>query len=158
MTLRAFVVFLLILTGSLALAGDKPDNQVIFEVGISKPYGHLGADFDRTRLGLGATTGLEIGFSYLMHLSQTVSVAPMFLFLDYGNYNGYNEEVEDFRVQSSSYRYTVELRVTMPGGDKTLRPFLGLGGGLYRNRVTGFYQDYYKALDQSVNLRVVQTG
>ena len=134
-----------------ALAWDHPPNQVTIEAGVSFPYGQLGADFERTRLGLGATEGLEIGFSYHMNLSETVTIAPTFLFLDYGNYKGFNEEVDEFFIQSSSYRYLVEFRVTRPGSFKTPRLFLGVGAGLFRNRVTGFYQDYVKAVDKSVN-------
>ncbi len=134
-----------------AEAEDKPGSQVVVEAGLAIPYGQLGADFEKTRLGLGASQGLEIGFSYRIFLSETVSIAPTFLFLDYGNYNGFDEEIEDFRVQSSSYRYCAELMVKMPGSDKTPRPFLAVGAGLYRNRVTGFYQDNTKAMDQSVN-------
>ena len=134
-----------------ALAGDKPSSQVIIEVGMAVPYGSLGADFERTRLGLGATNGLEIGFSYRIPLSETVTIAPTFLFLDYGNYEGFDETVSDFRIESSSYRYGVELMVMKPGTFKTPRPFLGMGAGLYRNRVTGFIQDFVKAVDQSVN-------
>lgn len=143
-------VFLLPGVGS-ALEDDKPGSQVVVEVGLAIPYGELGADFEKTRLGLGATQGLEIGFSYRIFLSSTVSIAPTFLFLDYGSYNGFDEEVGDFQVQSSSYRYGAELMVKMPGPHKKPRPFLAVGAGLYRNRVTGFYQDYTKALDQSVN-------
>lgn len=133
------------------LAEEKPSSQVVVEVGVALPYGELGADFEKTRLGLGASQGLEIGFSYRIFLSETVSIAPTFLFLDYGSYNGFHEEIEDFRVQSSSYRYGAELMIKMPGSHKAPRPFLAAGAGLYRNRVMGFYQDYTKALDQSVN-------
>ena len=134
-----------------AEASQKPSSQVVVEAGVAIPYGELGADFENTRLGFGATNGLEIGFSYRIHLSETVTIAPTFLFLDYGNYEGFDEEIEDFRVQSSSYRYGVELMVKMPGSDKSPRPFLAAGAGLFRNRVTGFYQDNTKALDKSVN-------
>ena len=144
-------VLALMFATSLALAGEKPPTQVIVEVGMSAPYGTLGADFERTRLGLGATNGLEIGFSYRIPLSETVIISPTFLFVDYGNYQGFSEEVSDFRIESSSYRYGVELMVKMPGTFKSPRPFLGFGAGLFRNRVTGFIQDFYKAVDQSVN-------
>ncbi len=141
----------LILANGLALAGEKPSSQVIIEVGVAVPYGNLGADFERTRLGLSATNGLEIGFGYRIPLSETVTIAPTFLFLDYGNYEGFDETVTDFRIESSSYRYGVELMVMKPGTFNMPRPFLGIGAGLYRNRVTGFIQDFFKAVDQSVN-------
>ena len=134
-----------------AQAESLPGSQVVVEAGLIMPYGELGADFEKTRLGFGASQGLEVGFNYRIFLSQTVSIAPTFLFLDYGNYDGLDEEIGEFRVQSSSYRFGAELMVKMPGSDVTPRPFLALGAGLYRNRVTGFYQDNTKALDQSVN-------
>jgi hypothetical protein len=134
-----------------AVAGDAPPNQVIIEAGMVVPYGHLGADFDKTRLGMGASDGLEIGFKYRINLTKTVSVAPYFLFVDYGNYEGYEETVKDYRIQSSTYRFGAEFMVMMPGTSRTPRPFLAAGAGLYRNRVTGFYQSFVKAIDQSVD-------
>ena len=141
----------LTLLGAPVQAGEKPSSQVVVEIGVAVPHGHLGADFEKTRLGLGAKKGLEIGFSYRIFISETVSVAPTFLFLDYGNFNGINEIVDDYRIESSSYRYSLELMVKQPGSFNSLRPFLGVGAGLYRNRVTGFIQDFTKAVDQSVN-------
>jgi len=146
-----FVVLAVFVGGSPVLAGDSPRNQVTVEFGMAMPYGQLGADFDNTRLGLGATKGLEVGFSYRIHLSESVSIAPTFLFLDYGNYDGFTEELQDFRVQSSSYRYSAEVMVKMPGSHKSFRPFLAAGVGLFRNRVTGFYQDHIEALNKSIN-------
>ncbi len=137
--------------GGSVIAGDLPGSQVVVEVGMAQPYGQLGADFYKTRLGFGATDGLELGFSYRIFLSETVSIAPVFLFVDYGDFEGSNEEVQDFRLQASSYRFGAELMVKMPGSFSTFRPFLAAGAGLYRNRVTGFYQDNTKALDQSLN-------
>jgi len=122
----------LLVAGTSAFAEDSPGSQVVVEAGMIVPYGQLGADFGKTRLGFGASEGLEIGFNYRIFLSQAVSIAPSFLFLDYGNYNGVDDEIGDFRVQSSSYHFT-------------------LGAGLFRNRVTGFYQDNTKAMDRSIN-------
>ena len=155
-TLLRSVLFLLGLMIILAQsapvqAGDSSGSQVTVEVGAAFPYGQLGANFENTRLGLGATRGLELGFSYRIHLSETVSIAPTFFFLDYGNYEGFNDELGDYRVQSSSYRYAAELMVKMPGTDKLLRPFLAVGAGLNRNRVTGFYQDNFRDLEKSIN-------
>ncbi len=141
----------LLVAGTSVFAEDSPGSQVVVEAGMIVPYGQLGADFGKTRLGFGASEGLEIGFNYRIFLSQAVSIAPSFLFLDYGNYNGVDDEIGDFRVQSSSYHFTAELMVKMPGSDKTPRPFLALGAGLFRNRVTGFYQDNTKAMDRSIN-------
>ncbi len=148
----SIVILMVVLAGAgLVQAEEKPGSQVVVEAGMVVPYGHLGADFDKTRLGFGASRGLEIGFSYRIFLSETVSIAPTFLFLDYGSYNGSHADVGDFRIQTSSYRYGAELMVKMPGSDKRPRPFLAFGAGIYRNRVTGFYHDYTKALDQSIN-------
>ncbi len=135
----------------IAEAQEKPASQVIVEVGTSVPFGNLGGDFDKTRLGLGATKGLEIGFSYRIPLTQTVSIAPTFLFLDYGDYKGEDDSVGEYRIQSSSYRFGAELMVMKPGSFNSVRPFLGVGAGLFRNRITGFIDDFYKAIDKSVN-------
>lgn len=132
-------------------AGDSPNSQVTIEIGAVFPYGQLGANFENTRLGLGATKGLELGFSYRIYFSESVSIAPTFHFLDYGNYNGTSDDIGDYKVQSSSYRYGAEIMVKMPGTDKLLRPFLAAEAGLDRNRVAGFYQDNVEELEKSIN-------
>ncbi len=147
----AALVLCVVASGSYSFAGNKPENHVIIEAGLAAPYGHLGADFEKTRLGLGASGGLELGFRYRIHLSNTISVAPYFHFVNFGDFNGFEPEVEDYRVASTSLRYGAEFMVMMPGSRNSLRPFLGAGVGMFRNRVTGFVQDFTQVLDRSVN-------
>lgn len=133
------------------MASEKPPSQVVVQAGLALPHGQLGSDFNRTRLGLGATNGLEIGFAYRLSLSPTVTLAPNFLFMDFGGHDGVDADGGDFQIKASSYRYEVEVMVMKPGSTRTLRPLLAMGIGYFRNRVTGPYQDFSQPLDQSLN-------
>ena len=144
-------ILTLLLSGEQAVAAKRPSSQVIVEAGVALPYGNLGADFEKVRLGLGASPGLELGFSYRIALSQTVVVAPSFLFTDFGDFSGVDDGVGEFRIQASTYHYGLAMMVKKPGGSTSLRPFLGLEAGLFRNRITGFVQDFVKEVDQSIN-------
>lgn len=134
-----------------ASAGGRPHSQVVVEGGIVFPYGNLGADLGESRLGMGAGDGFELGFRWRYFLSNTLSISPSFHFVDFKNYSGVDETIGEFRVESSSYRWGAEFMMMSEGGPKSFRPFLGLGVGMYRNRVKGFYQDFENPLNQSVN-------
>jgi len=149
--LVALVVLVALLLPGLARAGARPPSQVIVEGGIAFPYGHLGSDLGESRLGFGAGNGFELGFRYRYHLSQTFSISPSFHFVDFKNFNGVDAEIGEYRVECSSYRYGVEFMMMSEGGPRSPRPFLGLGVGMYRNRVKGFYQEYVNPLNDSVN-------
>jgi hypothetical protein len=148
---------LIVLTLALALAApaaaaERPSSQVVIEAGLAVPYGDLDDHFENTRLGFGADDGLEIGFRYRLHLSSTLSISPSFHFVDYANFNGVHPEVDEYRIQTSSLRYAVELMtISEYRSFGRPRPFLALSAGLYRNRVQGFYSDFIQAIDESVS-------
>jgi hypothetical protein len=163
------VILLLALTASHARAIDPlpahaadpvPGSQVLVEIGWAKPLGDLGDDFNRTALGFGARDGFELGFRWRKHLTRRLSVAPAFHFSDYGNHSdflitydneGLVDEVEEVDISCTVYRYTVEVLYTLKDPDATVVPFVGAGGGLYRNRVRGYYKIFDIPLDESVN-------
>ncbi len=144
-------ILLLVGTTSTALAGDLPPAQVIIEAGLSHPYGQLGASADNTRLGQGARDGLRLGFALRIPLTPTVSLAPQFAFVDYGNFDGSTPEVDEIRIESSSYRYGLELMIASQGPPRRIKPFLALAMGLNRNRLAGNYQDPTSTMDRSIN-------
>jgi len=134
-----------------ALGADKHPPRVILEAGVSHPYGQLGGDADHTRLGQGARDGLRLAFGMRFPLSRTVFLTPYFAFVDYGNFDGSTPEVEEVAIESSSYRYGLELMVRADGPPSRVKPLLAVAMGLDRNRLTGNYQDPTAFMDESIN-------
>lgn len=129
----------------------RPGSLVLVEGGYAVPYGDLGSEFLTTRLGFGAAAGLELGFRYRYHFSPVVSLSPAFHFVDFGNFNSTAEDIGEYRISNTSYRYTLEMMFVEPGPASRLRPFLAVAGGIYRNRTEGFHKDFVKAFDNSEN-------
>jgi len=142
---------MLLTTTTYAAAGDRPPSQVLIEGGWARPYGELAQDYTETALGFGAGDGLELGFRWRYHFSRTVSLSPAFHFMDYRNFNSTDEVIGDYRISSSSLRYTLELMIIQGDVTKAARPFLAFSGGLYRNRVIGFNKNLIEPIDESVN-------
>ena len=132
-------------------AADHPPSQVVVEFGAAIPGGDLADDFYATELGLGAASGLEMGFRWRYRYSEAWSLAPSFHFIDYKDFKGTHPTEGDFRIPASSFRYCLELMWTGGGSQSVLRPFAAAAGGIYRNRVEGFYKTFEKAFDESVN-------
>ncbi len=145
--------------GPEALAGKtakdvslQPTNRLVIEGALAIPYGDLNDNFEDTDKGFGADNGYVVGFRYRIFLSPTVSIAPSFHFVDFGNFNGVHPEVEEFSIETTSLRTSLELMVMSPYRSfGKPRPFLAMGAGIFRNRVQGYYSDYLKPLDESVN-------
>ncbi len=57
----------------------------------------------------------------------------------------------DLSINSSVYAWTVEAMLRTGAPEAVLHAFLGVGGGLYRNRVEGLDKAFVAAFDQSVN-------
>lgn len=154
-TTAGVVSFCCLVLGTGALAEDYPfqtENRVVIEGALALPYGDLNDNFEDTDMGFGAENGFMVGFRYRYFLSPTVSISPSFHFVDFADFNGVHPEVEEFNIGTSSMRYSVELMVMSPYRSfGKPRPFLAMGAGIYRNRVQGFYNDYFNDLDESVN-------
>ncbi|PID81671.1 hypothetical protein CSB20_01840 [bacterium DOLZORAL124_64_63] len=134
-----------------ALGADGMTPRVILESGVSHPYGILGGDADHSRLGQGARDGLRLAFGLRLPLSRTVFLTPSFAFVDYGDFNGSTAEVAEISIESSSYRYGLELMVRADGPPSRVKPLLAVAMGLDRNRLVGNYQDPTAFRDQSIN-------
>ena len=137
-----------------------PGSQVLVEMGWARPLGDLGDDFDNTPLGFGASDGFELGFRWRKFFARNFSVSPAFHFSDYGDHEDFIEiynddgtldELVEFEVSSTVYRFTLEFLYTLKDPDSSLVPFVGAGGGLYRNRVRGYYKIFEVPFDESVN-------
>ena len=138
-------------TTTLAAESSRPRSQVLVEAGWTRPYGDLAQDYTETALGFGAGDGLELGFRWRYHFSQTVSLSPAFHFLDYRDFKSTAPEIGDYRISASSLRYTLELMIIQGDEKKPVRPFLAFSGGLYRNRVVGFNKSFTGPFDESTN-------
>jgi len=144
-------------------AQERPGSQVLIEMGWAKPFGELGEDFEGTALGFGAGAGLEVGFRWRYYLSRSLSISPAFHFVDYkdheGQYIEYGTDVGgaetidyvDYRIANSSIRWTVEFLLATAEPTTTVRPFLALGAGVYRNRTQGFTKEFTVEFDNSIN-------
>ena len=136
---------------SLAAESSRPHSQVLVEAGWGRPYGELAEDYTETTLGFGAGDGLELGFRWRYHLSNTISISPAFHFMDYRDFKSTDAVIGDYRISSSSLRYTLELMIIQGDETKPVRPFLAFSGGLYRNRVVGFNKSFTGPFDESTN-------
>ena len=134
-----------------AALADHPHNQVIVEFGVAVPYGDLAQDYTETAFGFGATSGLELGFRWRYHFSEAWSLSPAFHFIDYRIFNSTDDVIGVFRISVASLRYTVELMRQFGRAGDTVRPFLAVSGGLYRNRVVGYNKNLSEPFDESVN-------
>jgi hypothetical protein len=134
-----------------ALGADGLPPRVMVEAGVSHPYGILGGDADHSRLGQGARDGLRLAFGLRFPLSRTVFLTPYFAFVDYGNFQGSTAEVEEVAIESSSYRYGLELMVRADGPPSRVKPFLAVAMSLDHNRLLGNYQDPTAFMDESIN-------
>jgi hypothetical protein len=151
--LRLFLlnsVILLVLTTG-ALAAERPPSQVLVEAGWARPQGDLAQEFGGSELGFGAGDGLELGLRWRYYLSRRFSLAPAFHFMDYRDFKSTDAELGDYRLESSSLRYTLELMFVAGVETDLARPFLALAGGLYRNRFNGYDKALVTPIDQSIN-------
>ena len=137
-----------------------PGSEVLVEFGWAKPLGDLADDFNETPLGFGARDGFELGFRWRKFVTRRFSIAPAFHFSDYGNHedfiaiyedDGTLDELVEIDVSSTVYRYTIEFLYTLRDPDRGFVPFIGAAGGLYRNRVRGYYKIFEIPFDESVN-------
>ena len=129
---------------------ERPASEVILEGGYIRPSGDLAGDFPGAVRGFGARPGMEAGFRWRTYLTPGLSLSPAFHFENFGAREGTNDDIGDWSVKSSSYRYTLELMI-MQSGETGLRPFLAAAWGIYRNRVEGYTRDFLKQFDDSVN-------
>lgn len=132
-------------------SSERPPSQVLVEGGVTVPKGDLGADFHGDPLGFGAHAGMELGFRWRLFLSPSLSVSPGFHFSDFRNLEGTNDDLGDYRVESSIYSWTVELMWHPGSRDAVVRPFAAVAAGLYRNRLVGYTKTFERSLDESIN-------
>lgn len=145
------IILVLLAAGGPATAGEGPPSGILVEFGRAMPLGDLADDFIAAPLGFGAEPGLEAGFRWRVHLSDGFSLAPAFHFTDYGNFSGTDADLGEYRLECSTYQYTLEAMLHTADPAATLRPFVAVAAGLYRNRSVGFTKTFERSFDESVN-------
>ena len=141
-----------LLLAGVGSAADNPGSRVVFEGGLLRPLGELGADFDPSFLGLGAEDGYEVGFRLRLPVTPALSVSPGFHFVNFKSHLSIGAGEQEYKTEALSYRFTLEgmLKPRCKGGQ--VRPFLAVAAGLYRNRVVGYYEDAVaEERDDSIN-------
>lgn len=129
---------LLLLTGP-ASAQDRV--RIVLEAGAVRPLGELAADFDPDEGGLGQDNGYEVGVGLRVPVAAAWTLSPAFHYVDFGRHEMEPDEDEPWRTEAISFRTTAEVAWCPPVEHGPLRPLLAVGGGLYRNRVVGYYDD-----------------
>lgn len=131
-------VLLLLLVGP---ASARDDIRVVLEGGAIRPLSELGAEYAPGQRGLGQSDGFEIGLGLRVPVADAWTVSPGFHYVDFGRHEWIDEAEEAWRTEAISLRTTAELMWCPPARRGPLRPLLAVGGGLYRNRVVGYYDD-----------------
>lgn len=117
-----------------------------------RPLGELGAAYRPSEWGLGQDDGYEAGFALRIPVNETWTWSPGFHFVDFGRHELVDASENAWRTEALSYRTTAELMWSPPVPASPLRPLLAVGAGLYRNRVTGYYDDVsIEERDDTVN-------
>jgi len=107
--------------------------EVIMEGGLAIPLGDLSANPDHTLEGMGAELGYTLGVRLRFFLNQSLTVAPCFSYTEFGDHDGTIGD-QIYRINTRVLRYGLDLVYITPGGHKTLRPFVGIGGAFVRNK------------------------
>jgi opacity protein-like surface antigen len=118
------------------IAGTTPIRrvEVLMEGGLALPLGDLAADFESTEHGLGAETGYTLGLRLRIFLHEGLSVAPNFTYVEFGDYDGYDANAIPFKILVTNLRYGLDFHYLTPGSERTLRPFVGAGAAIVRNK------------------------
>lgn len=115
---------------------DSPDRQgeVQMETGLALPLGDLGAGFPHTERGLGAGPGYNLGLRVRFYPARGIMAAPSFTYVEFGAHEGLQSGGEPFAVRATALRYGLDLLYLAPGDARSIRPFVGIGLALVRNK------------------------
>lgn len=122
-------------------ASARDDVRIVLEGGAVRPLAELGATFDSGERGLGQGDGFEIGVGLRVPVAEAWTLSPAFHYVGFGRHELEPDADEPWRTEAISFRTTAELAWCPPVRSGPLRPLVAIGGGLYRNRVVGYYDD-----------------
>jgi hypothetical protein len=116
--------------------------EMLMEGGLALPTGNLGAEFLSEDAALGAEPGFLLGLRARIYLSRSFSVAPAFSYTEFGDYDGRDSNDEVFTIVARVLRYGLDFVYIKPGRHKQVRPFVGAGAALVRNK---YRENYVEA-------------
>jgi hypothetical protein len=127
--------------------------EIVLEGGLAEPLGEHADPFGVSE-GLGAGTGYELGLRVRQPLGSMFAVAPTFHYVQFGATSGVADFPEGadlyYEVETSLFRYGLDLQMFMAGRGAAIRPFLTGGVALSHNRYRDSLQ-YYQDFRTSMN-------
>lgn len=122
-----------------------PGFELVLEGGLAEPVGDQADDFG-TADGYGAGTGFELGLRFRQYLTPQLAVAPTFHYVQFGSSAGVADFPEGadlaYEVQTSLYRYGLDLQWLPGDPGAPIRPCLTGGVALAHNRYRDSLQGY----------------
>jgi len=114
--------------------------EVLLEGGLALPLGDLGAGFANTQRGMGAERGFLIGLRLNFYPERRLILSPSFHYLEFGDHDATDAFGDAFSIQALGLRYGLDLLYLVPDRGQLVRPFLGAGAAILRNK----YQELYE--------------
>lgn len=115
------------------------DNEFVFEGGLAEPMGDQKDPVGMTEVGLGSSTGYQLGVRYRQYLGEFFAVSPAFHYTRFGTATGLTtfdgRPNVPFSIRTSNYRYGLDFQAFMGGGSSPVRLFLTGGIALVNNRL-----------------------
>jgi hypothetical protein len=115
-------------------AGPERQGEVQIEAGLVWPLGDLAAGYAQTRRGMGAELGHQLGLRVRFYPGRRLVLSPSFAYLEFGDHDGLDADGEPFRIQASVLRYGLDLCYLAPPSAGRVRPYLGAGLAVARNK------------------------
>jgi len=108
--------------------------EVVLEGGVVSPLGDLAAGYLNTERGMGQEPGYTLGLRVRLYAHRNLTLAPTFAYVEFGDYDGYDAGGKPFSIQTSLLRYGLDVCWIATGGERTVRPFAGVGAAVVRNK------------------------
>jgi hypothetical protein len=108
--------------------------EVLLEGGPVVPLGDLGSGFRYTSQGFGAELGYAIGLRTRFFVTRTLSVAPSFTYIEFGDHDGIDADGNVFKIRPTALRYGLDFAWIGPPSVGAVRPLVGVGLAVTRNR------------------------
>ncbi len=140
--------------------GAPSGHEFVFEGGLAEPIGDQKDELGETIVGLGSSTGYQLGIRYRQYLGEFLAVTPAFHYTRFGSASGFTsydgQSNVPFSVRTSNYRYGVDCQAFVGNGSLPARLFLTGGIALVNNRLRDEAGDSY--FEDTVNTLAYSAG
>jgi hypothetical protein len=120
-------------SGLLRPATDR-QGEVQIESGLAQPLGDLAAGYAHTRRGMGAELGYYLGLRLRFYPERYLMVTPSFAYVEFGDHDGVDAGGDPFLIKAAVLRYGLDVCYLAPAGAGPVRPFVGAGLAIARNK------------------------